>query len=73
MQAISLETTPEKFLLSIDRSVIDRPALFRFLEWLRLESLAKKVDFGEDIEMMGEEIKADWWEKNKDRLLNQPA
>ena len=72
MQAISLKTTPEKFLLSIDRSVIDTSALLRLLERLRVESLAKKVDFEEDIEQLGEEIKADWWDKNKDRLINRP-
>ena len=72
MQAISLKKTPEKFLLSIDRSVIDTPSLLRLLERLRVESLGKKVDFGEDIELLGEEIKADWWEKNKKRFINLP-
>jgi len=34
-----------------------------------LEALADKVDFGEEIEDLGEEIKEDWWQSNKDRFI----
>jgi len=37
---------------------------------IRLEYLAKVVDFDENIELLAEEIKSNWWDKNKNRLLN---
>ena len=41
----------------------------RILERFRFEELIQKADFQEDIEDIGEEIKADWWSKNRDKYL----
>jgi hypothetical protein len=70
MSALQLTTTNERFLISVDRSLITRENLLRLLELFRLEMLAAKVDFDADIEDIGEEIVADWWEKNKNSYLN---
>jgi hypothetical protein len=42
---------------------ITRENLLRLLELFRLEMLVAKVDFDANIEDIGEEIVADWWEK----------
>ena len=69
MQAIDLQTTNDKFLISIDKNLVDKEFLLDLIEKIRLESLVRKVDFDESIEDLGEEIKADWWQKNKDRFI----
>ncbi len=65
MQAIDLQTTEDKFLISIDKNLVDKEFLLNLIEKIRLEYLVRKADFDESIKDLGEEIKADWWEKNK--------
>ena len=71
MTGIQLNTQNDKYLISIDKSMFDKEWLVKLLENLRVEELARKFDFDESIETLGEEIKADWWEKNKKRLVNE--
>ena len=71
MDSLSLNTTPEKFVISIDKDSIDRQVLFDWLELLHMEQLAHKVDFGEEIVELGEEIKSSWWEQNKSRFIEE--
>ncbi|MCW5961257.1 MAG: hypothetical protein KIS76_13920 [Pyrinomonadaceae bacterium] len=72
MQNIGLETTDEKFLISIDKNFVDKEFLLKLIEKIRLEYLANKVDLDESIEDFGEEIKANWWEKNKSKFIESP-
>lgn len=69
MQAIDLQTTKDKFLISIDKDSVDKEFLLGLIGKIRLETLVRKADFDERVEDLGEEIKADWWEKNKDRFI----
>ncbi len=62
MQAIDLQTTEDKFLISIDKNLVDKEFLLNLIEKIRLEYLVRKADFDE-------EIKADWRKKNKDRFI----
>lgn len=70
MQAIDLQTTDDKFLISIDKNLVDKEFLLHLIEKIRLEYLANKVDFDESIEDSGEQIKADWWQKNKSKFID---
>ncbi len=69
MPSINVETTADRFLISIDKNLITKEMLLKLLNQLRLESLAQRVDLDESIEDVGEEIKASWWQQNKERLL----
>lgn len=69
MDAISLESTKDKFIISIDKNVVDKIFLFNFLNRLRIEHLAQKVNFDQQILDLGEDIKADWWTRNKERFI----
>ncbi len=69
-QALTLQTNENRFLISIDKNYIEQEFVIRLMNRIRLEYLAKIVNFDENIEILGEEIKTDWWEKNKNRLLN---
>lgn len=71
MQTIDLQTTEDKFLISIDKDSIDKEFLLNLIEKIRLESLIRKADFDENIEDLGEEIKADWWQKNKSKFIKE--
>jgi hypothetical protein len=71
MTGIQLNTQNDKYLISIDKSMFDKEWLVKLLENLRVEELAHKFNFDESIEMLGEEIKADWWAKNKNRFINE--
>ena len=71
MTGIQLNTQNDKYLISIDKSLFDKEWLVKLLESLRVEELARKFDFDENIETLGEEIKADWWAKNKKRFINE--
>lgn len=70
MQAIDFQITGDKFLISIDKNLVDKEFLISLIEKIRLEYLARKVDFDESIEDLAEEIKADWWQKNKSKFIN---
>lgn len=69
MEAITLETKDEKFLITVDKNSFNQEFVMQLIDRLRTEYLAEKVDFAGDIETVGEEIKAEWWNKNKSRLL----
>lgn len=68
-QPINLEYTDQKILISLDRSAFEKDVIFEILNRIRAEYLAKKADIGEEIESLGEELKSDWWEKNKKRFI----
>jgi len=69
MSSVKLKSSKDQFIISVDKDSINKESLLQFIDNLRLESLAEKVDFDEDIEELGEEIKEDWWRKNKDRFI----
>lgn len=69
MRAITLETQDNNYLIRIDKNSIDKDFLFNLIEKLRLEFLAQEVDFDEDIEELGKEIKSNWWKENKEKYI----
>ena len=74
MTAITLETTDQKYLISIDRSLMDKPAFYAFFDRLRTEALANQMNTDEaDLMALSEEIKANWWAANQTKILNRIA
>ncbi|MCP1385348.1 hypothetical protein [Runella salmonicolor] len=71
MTSIHLDTLEDKYLISLDKSSFDKEWLMGLIERLRMEELAHKLNFDEGIEQLGEEIKSDWWNKNKQRFINE--
>ena len=71
MEAIQVEDNKNQFFISIDKNAIDKETLLELLTKIRVEHLSRKVDFSEDIEQLGEEIKSDWWRKDKDKWLSR--
>ncbi len=52
MQPITIRTTPDKFIVSIDRHRVDGEAFARFIEKLKLKILAKEDNLGEILEQL---------------------
>jgi hypothetical protein len=71
MTSIKLDTQNDKYLISIDKSAIDKAWLLRLIEKIRMEELASQFNFDNEIEELGEEIKANWWAKNKHRFIHE--
>ncbi len=69
MKSISLDTSDDRFIISIDKKMVSKDLLLQFIDNLRLEFLAHRVDFDIDIEELGEEIKESWWKDNKNRFI----
>ena len=64
MRNISLETTEQNYLITIDRELMDKEAFYSFFERLRLEFLSKKINADEnDLLNLSEEIKFNWWDE----------
>lgn len=64
---ISINDTGDKFMISLDKSAFDKKTVFDFLERLRVEYLARTTD--PELSDLSEDIKAEWWNKNKQRFL----
>ncbi len=69
MKSISIDTSSDRFIISIDKNLINKDLLLQFVDNLRIEFIAQKVDLDEEIELLGEEIKENWWKENKDRFI----
>ena len=68
-QTIELETTKEHYIISVDKNAVNQDTIHDLINRLRLEYLLEKADFQEDINSIGDEIKANWWQKNKEDIL----
>lgn len=72
MAVIDLETTSQKYLISIDRELMDSETFYAFFEHLRVEFLAQKMKTNEtDLLALGEEIKQSWWQNNQTKILSK--
>ena len=69
MAAFHVQHSPESVQVTFDRKYFSEDELLKLLNFLRVEFLAKKINFGEDIETLGKKIKQDWWLKNKHRFI----
>ncbi len=67
--AYEIRKTSKKIIVTLDREMVDEQRLTDWLNFLRLEHLIQKADFGAEVERMGEEMLSAWWEKNKTRFI----
>jgi hypothetical protein len=68
MEALRVETTPDKYIIEIDRKTMSQDAFNRMLERLEIEALIQEVAFGDSTLNLGTEMKRDWWQRNRQRL-----
>ena len=73
MEAVEIKSTKNRMIISIDKSSIDSDYIIELTERLRVETLAKRVDFDKKMLKLADEIKKKWWEKNRDGFLGVAA
>ncbi len=73
METIQIEDQDQQFLIRINKNSIEKETLIELLQKIRTEDLSQRADLGEDVEQLGEEIKAGWWSKNKARWIEKDA
>lgn len=67
---ITVEATDRAVCVTIPKDEVPADRLNSFLDWLRLEAIARKSGLDEAAAgRLAEEIKAGWWAANKDRFI----
>jgi hypothetical protein len=69
MEAFAVNRVGHTIQVTFDARTFKEEAVSRLLQRLYIEYLAERVAFGEDIEALGAQIKQDWWQQNKERIL----
>ena len=68
MEAITIESEKDRYVISIDKQAIDKEYVYDLLKSLHTEQLAQKMNIDDSILEIGEQIKLDWWEQNKHKF-----
>ncbi len=71
MESLTIRSTENKVIITIDKSSVDDDFLDGLFNRLTTEQLLKKADFDEDVLKLSEEIKKDWWIKNKNNFIEE--
>jgi hypothetical protein len=71
MNALTIENTSERLFISIDKTLINTETLTSIIRFLELETMAQQINFSPEIIELGNTIKQDWWQQNKNRLLKK--
>jgi len=71
MTGLTIENTNDRLVLSIDKSNFSEDVLLDVMRITRLEYLIAKADFDESVLEIADEIKNDWWEKNKVEIFRK--
>lgn len=67
---ITVETTDTSIRVTIPKDEVPAERLDSFLDWLRLEGLARRSNLSEEeAGRLADEIKAGWWAANKNRFI----
>ena len=67
---ITVEDNDHTVRVTIPKDEVPADRLNSFLDWLRLEAIARRSGLDEtEAGHLAEEIKAGWWAANKDRFL----
>jgi hypothetical protein len=69
MNALNIKTIKDQVVIKVDSSLINIDFLNKLYSRVRVEELAKKAKFNDKVVKIGEEIKSDWWRKNKNNYL----
>jgi len=70
MIGLEIDSTEDKFSISLDKNIFDKEIIISIIERLKVESIAKEVDFSENIIDVSNDIKTNWWKENKVSYLD---
>lgn len=67
---ITVEATDAGMRVTIPKDEVPPERVNSFVDWLRLEAIARRSGLSEsDADRLAEEFKSDWWTKNKSRFI----
>lgn len=69
MDSISVKSSKDKVTVTFDKNILNLDILIKFIERLEIEEKAKKISFSPEVIQIAEEIKNQWWQKNKVKFL----
>jgi len=71
---IAVETSEKAIRVSIPTDGMPAEAVRAFVDWLRVETIARRSRLTEsDAWKLAEEIRSDWWSRNQSRFLIEMA
>ena len=69
---LNYQVTDNTVNLSFSKELLSSPELVRFIETLRVKELLSKSQLSaEDVVMLDDELKDNWWQENKQRFLDK--
>ena len=72
MEAIEIKPMDDRIIISIDKDAADSDFLMNLFDRLRTEELIKKAEFNPKILELSQEIKKNWWKRNREKFLEEP-
>ncbi len=69
MNGLTIESTEQKLVLSIDKKNFSESVLLTILKVARLEFLIEKAGFSESLMQLDDEMKEKWWAENSETIL----
>ncbi len=71
MQSMTIETTSDKILITLDKKHVNQDAIIAMVKLIEIEAMAQEVNFSPDIAKLDEDIKRQWWQENKEYLIEK--
>lgn len=72
MESIEFEIKDDRYILSIDKNITEENTIRNIIKTLRFQELSKKSGLNEEeMQLMGEDIKSIWWQKNSTEILKR--
>lgn len=71
MEALQIENTKDVLTIRLDKSSFSNQYISNLITQLRTEYLIHKADFDESIEEISDEIKQNWWTKNRGKVMEK--
>jgi hypothetical protein len=71
MTGLDIENTTNTLVLTIDKHNFSETVYLKAVEIIHLQYLVTKAAFDESVLDIDEEMKENWWNENKDRILKR--
>jgi hypothetical protein len=69
MRNLNIDTKGDSIVLTLNRKGFDRDYIISLVRRLKLEELAKRSGFTEDVKDIADELDKGWWDDNGEQFL----
>lgn len=73
MNSVEVHTNAQEYVIHIQKNAVNTQLLNDFLERVKIEALANKIGFDDEVLEIGEEINKNWWQQNKSRFIKDES